>query len=229
MPTFDPVAFGERLRRHMDERDLDVKSLRQQVSDATGGARGTSYGTVWSYVKGHAPLEPRREVVEALAALLDVLPEYLLHGGAKSQAEAAILEREDEREDEREGSLITEWMLEELEGLDRLDVSVHLALMTLSGRWLTAMERSGRELESEDEVKAYLLSTWAFLWAPLTGWGRWIDRDVHMDQGSLSDYMTAMLHAMNLSLQVVAPPGLTPEDVATWPKYPTEETDDAEA
>ena len=225
MSTFDPVTFGERLRLRMDERGLDVKSLRQQVSDATGGARGTSYGTIWSYVKGHAPLEPRREVVEALAALLDVLPEYLLHGGAKSQAEAAILEREEERDDSR----FNEWMLNELEDLDRLDASVHLALIALLHRWLTAMERSGRELESRDEAEAYLLSTWAFLWEPLKAWGRWIDRNVTVDQGSLSDYMTAMLHAMNLSLQVVAPPGLRPEDVATWPKYSTQEVDDAEA
>lgn len=226
MSTFDPGAFGERLRRCMAQRGLDVKSLRQQISDATGGARGTSYGTIWSYVKGHAPLEPRREVVEALAALFDVLPEYLLHGGPKSQAEAAILEREEERDDSR----FNEWMLNELEGLDRLDLSVHLALIDLLHRWLTAMERVGRELESEDQAKAYLFSTWAFLWEPLTAWARWIDRDVAMDQGSLSDYMTAMLHAINLSLQVVAPPGLTPEDVAAWPKYPTQkETDDAEA
>ena len=218
-------TVGERLATR------SIRSLQQALHDKRVPVPGSSYANVHAYFRGRT--KPTLEFIEAAAEELGVNLEWLAFGkGAmterdqrEAKAAAALLEREDERE----GSLFTEWMLAELDDLDLLDTSVHLALMTLTQRWFTAMERSGRELESEDEVKAYLLSTWAFLWAPLTAWGRWIDRDVTMDQGSLNDYMTAMLHAVNLSLQVVAPPGLTPEEVATWPKYPTEETDDAEA
>lgn len=38
-----------------------------------------------------------------------------------------------------------------------------------------------------------------------------------------SSAIMAMCHALNLSFQVVAPPGLTPEEVASWP--PSEESD----
>jgi hypothetical protein len=219
----------ERLGRALKEAKRSIRSLQQALHEA--GHPGSSYANVHAYFKGRT--KPPVEFIEAAAKELRANPEWLAFGKGwmtereqrEAEATAAILEREDERD----GSLFNEWMLEELEGLDRLDASVHLALIALLHRWLTAMERSGRELESRDDAKAYLYLTWDFLWEPLTAWARWIDREVTMDSGSLSDYMTAMLHAMNLSLQVVAPPGLTPEDVAAWPKYPTEETNDAEA
>ena len=220
----------DRLEKARKAANKSIRSVQKGLHDA--GVPGSSYANVHAYFRGRT--KPTLEFIEAAAKELVANPEWLAFEKGwmtereqqEAEAAAAILEREDERD----GSLFNEWMLEELEDLDRLDPSVHLALIALSHRWLTAMERSGRELESRDEAKAYLFSTWAFLWGPLTAWARWIDRDVTMDPGLLSDYMTAMLHAMNLSLQVVAPPGLTPEDVAAWPKYPTQkETDDAEA
>ena len=99
MPTFDPAAFGARLRDAMEKRGFDVKKLREKVENEviskTGKKRGTSYGTVWSYVNGQAPLEPRREVVEALAEVLSperdhLLPHFLMFGeGPRTLAEAA--------------------------------------------------------------------------------------------------------------------------------------------
>lgn len=108
MPTFDPVAFGARLRKEMKTHDLDVKKLQKkveyEVTIKTGTKRGTSYGTIWSYVNGHAPLEPRREVVEALAAVLSpphdpLLSPFLLFGdGSRTRAEAAAEAVADGRE-----------------------------------------------------------------------------------------------------------------------------------
>ena len=218
-----------RLEKARKEANRSIRSLQQALHDKKVPVPGSSYANVHAYFKGRT--RPTLEFIKAAAEELGVKPEWLAFGNGwmtereqrEAEAAAALLEREEERE----GSLFNERMLEELEGLDRLDPSVHLALHALVHRWLAAMERSGRELESEDEVKAYLDLTWHFLREPLRAWARWIDRDVTMDSGSLSDYMTAMLHAMNLSLQVVAPPGLTPEEVATWPKYPNQkETDD---
>ena len=96
MPTFDPALFGANLREAMKGRGFDVKTLQKEVAREvarqTGKTRGTSYGTIWSYVNNQAPLEPRREVVEALATLLDRLPDNLMFGtGPKTQREAEAL------------------------------------------------------------------------------------------------------------------------------------------
>lgn len=77
MPDFDAVAFGERLHDELERRAWNVKTLQRHLRGRTGGAKGTSYGQVWSYVNGKAPIEPRRNVLEALAVLLEVRMEWL--------------------------------------------------------------------------------------------------------------------------------------------------------
>ena len=87
---FEPVGFGERLQAELDRRAWDVKTLQKAVRTKMGKARGTSWGSIWSYVNGHAPIEPRREVMEALAELLGILPHFLMYGdGYRTAVEAA--------------------------------------------------------------------------------------------------------------------------------------------
>lgn len=93
-PQFEPTAFGRRLRDEMSAADLDVQALqvevRRLVKAATGDTKGTSYGTIWSYVKGQAPIEPRREVIDALARVFRVRPEWLAFDrGQRTDAEEA--------------------------------------------------------------------------------------------------------------------------------------------
>ena len=110
MPTFDPKAFGERLRDALEEGGWDVKKLRQAVHTKTGGARGTSYGSVWSYVNGQAPIDPRREVVEALSELLDRLPEFLMYGeGPRTKREEQTEKARKEARVHEEGGEIEPW------------------------------------------------------------------------------------------------------------------------
>ena len=92
MPEFDPIPFGSRLKAAMADLDLDVKGLQRDLVRRTNKARGTSYGNIWSYVNGQAPLEPRREVVDALGEILDRLPDYLMFGTPpKTSREAELL------------------------------------------------------------------------------------------------------------------------------------------
>src|SRR5689334_10691178 len=90
MPEFDPVAFGFRLREELERAGLDVKAFQAKVVERGGAMVGTSYGSIWSFVKGHAPREPRVEVIEAMAHVLGVLPSYLMIGGPRTtEAKAA--------------------------------------------------------------------------------------------------------------------------------------------
>jgi hypothetical protein len=211
----------------MEERGLQLKPFQEAVQEKTGHARGTSYGQVWSYVKGQAPLEPRREVVEAMAEELGVLPTYLLYGGSRTAEEAQVVEAVAEEE----GSFLRR-MQEVIPDLQRLDPSVQLALVTLLSRHATAHQRAGKVLppeEVEERMLAYLQSVWAYMWQPLVAWGQYIGRDQQLDHGALNNYLMAALHAQNLLFHVVAPPGLTPDEVEGWPEYPQEEDTDGDA
>ena len=87
--NFDPMSFGRRLTNEMRSAGLDVKALQARVRRKTN-ARGTSYGTVWSYVNGQAPTEPRREVINALAEIFSVRPQWLaFESGRRTTAEEA--------------------------------------------------------------------------------------------------------------------------------------------
>lgn len=95
MAEYSAAGFGDRLRKAMERQGWTVKShvrrLQQDVHKATRGARGTSYGSIYSYVHGQGPpSEPRREVVDALAKVLKVLPDHLLFGGPKTIEESAL-------------------------------------------------------------------------------------------------------------------------------------------
>jgi len=89
----NPEDFGERLRWEMEDLKWDIKHLQEELKSEldkkAAGLRGTSYGSVWSYVKGKAPAEPRREVIQGLAKLFGVLPDYLLFGGPRTEKDVA--------------------------------------------------------------------------------------------------------------------------------------------
>ncbi|HSG48657.1 MAG TPA: hypothetical protein VLA43_12630, partial [Longimicrobiales bacterium] len=102
--SYDPRGFGERLSQEMATRGVTVPQLSEAVRRRSGGARGTSYGSVWAYAQGKGPeTAPRREVVEALAVELQVLPDWLLDGeGPRTTEEEARVIRHAADEDEPE-------------------------------------------------------------------------------------------------------------------------------
>ncbi|HUF69829.1 MAG TPA: hypothetical protein VMM79_14390 [Longimicrobiales bacterium] len=146
MGAFDPRGFGERLRRALDDgRALghnlsDVKALQAAVHQRTD-ARGTSYGSIWSYVNGQAPLEPRREVVEALAVVLGVRVEWLLQDdGAMTEIEQHARETVSAAAPRGEDSArkITEAFASIIPNFDRLNLGTD----ALYWAWLNLLNRS---------------------------------------------------------------------------------------
>jgi hypothetical protein len=120
LKRFDPKAFGRRLSLELDAKKWDVRHFQQELEKRVKGERmGTSYGSVWSYVNGQAGTrEPRRETVEAMAALLGVLPDYLLYDGPRTEAaRIAALGSEEALEDQRRTDAVKAVFNERLWGL----------------------------------------------------------------------------------------------------------------
>lgn len=85
----DSRALGVRLAERLHEKGWSYKEFQRRVQSAAGGARGTSYGTVWSYVNGEVS-EPRAKVVQAMADVLGLSTDWLLSGeGPRTHGEVA--------------------------------------------------------------------------------------------------------------------------------------------
>lgn len=98
MQGFDPAWFGERIEEERNTRGWKLQTLQSELAKQTDNARGTSYGAVWSYIKGKAPADPRREVIDGLAALFGVRPEYLMRPGEeRTDADATAARRAEAR------------------------------------------------------------------------------------------------------------------------------------
>jgi hypothetical protein len=89
----DPAELGRRLRDEMALRFPDVKAFAAAVAKTAGPVRGTSYPNIYAYVTGKAPDEPRPAIIEAMAKVLGVLPEYLVSDGPRTAAEQEARER----------------------------------------------------------------------------------------------------------------------------------------
>ena len=200
--TFDPMAFGKRLSELLKGRGWDVRTFQRALLERIG-KNGTSYATVWSYVKGHAPLEPRREVIAGMAELFNVLPDHLLFGGPKTEAEAAL-----KREHDTDGFL--DDLFREIPELRDLDFSVQAALHSYLFRWTNARAAIGRPVET-NEIVPYAARVFSWLREPVDQWAGVSTETLSVDAGDFSDYLTAMLNGLNLSLRLVVPssPALT--------------------
>lgn len=77
-PIIDPAAMSRVLKKELEER-WELQKFQEAVRKASGEARGTSYGAVWSYVNA-PPDHPRPEVVQAMAEVLGIRFEYLATG-----------------------------------------------------------------------------------------------------------------------------------------------------
>lgn len=88
----DAAALGRRLASRLEERGWGYKEFQRRVREATGGARGTSYGSVWAYVNGEVA-EPRPRIVAAMADVLGLSREWLATGTGPRTREAAARSR----------------------------------------------------------------------------------------------------------------------------------------
>ena len=85
----DPAEIADRLSERLREKGLGYEDFQRRVREASDGARGTSYGSIWAYANGRVS-EPRPRVVRAMADVLGVTYEWLMTGrGPRTVAEAA--------------------------------------------------------------------------------------------------------------------------------------------
>lgn len=205
MPDFDATAFGTRLHAALQDRGWDVKKLQETVRGRYGRLPGSSYGNVWSYVNGKAPIEPRRELVDAMADLLGVFPEYLLFGGPRTDIEAAATEAALSGSPATQGPDATDIygrLCELRPQLRELEMSVGIVLMMHMQRWGQARLRLTGTRPSLEEAIEYGAETWDYIMEPLVAFATDADRkSLRLDVTSCGDYVVAMIHALNLSFQ----------------------------
>jgi transcriptional regulator with XRE-family HTH domain len=166
IPHVDSSTLGERLFASLQEKGWSYKEFQQKVQRVAGGARGTSYGTVWSYVNGEVA-EPRPRIVQAMAEVLGLSTEWLASGdGPRTEKEVARSALGVEAGDERTQQLgmlfrtmqTARSRLPSLEGelLERRDHVLENLVVDL-------LESGGRGLETfgEGEVtEAIVLVAW---------------------------------------------------------------------
>jgi transcriptional regulator with XRE-family HTH domain len=93
--TLDADSVGHRLSERLQERGWGYEEFHRRVREAAGGARGSSYGSVWAYVNGKVS-EPRPAVVRAMAEVLDVTYDWLMTGKGPRTVEDAARDRRTE-------------------------------------------------------------------------------------------------------------------------------------
>jgi hypothetical protein len=84
-------TFGSRLRQAIEKSDFSFRAFQREVSSRVTG--GITYPTINSYLKDET--EPRRDFIEAAAAILGVWGSWLAFGvGPRTDEEAASEERQ---------------------------------------------------------------------------------------------------------------------------------------
>lgn len=100
MPDFE--GLPGRLEDELRAKGFTLRGFHKAVEAAAGGVRGTSYGTVYSYVKEPVSKEVfRPHILEAMAEVLGVRYEYLLEGtGARTEREELLRQETLEAEED---------------------------------------------------------------------------------------------------------------------------------
>lgn len=164
MSEYTPQGFGDRLQAAMERRGWSVKGdltrLQEEAAKLSGGSRGTSYANIYSYVHGRGPIdEPRREVVKALATVLNVLPDHLVYGGPRTAEESPLYLPRDENREARQKLRIDVYaaVRNEIGALMPvgLDVGITELIMTTVAAVARGMALSGDEY-GENEPARYL-------------------------------------------------------------------------
>lgn len=91
MAVYTPEGFGKRIRAELQNQKRTIQWLQTEVEKGTGGATGSSWGSIYSYWRGKGPQdEPRPKIVKAIAEALGVLPNYLLYNGPRTNDDSPL-------------------------------------------------------------------------------------------------------------------------------------------
>jgi transcriptional regulator with XRE-family HTH domain len=168
LQVVDSGSLARRLTSALDEKGWGYEDFHRRVRDAAHGARGTSYGSVWSYVNGKVS-EPRAPVVLAMAEVLGVTYEWLATGdGPRTCEDAARQDRTPRAAARDEGARRLASLLDAMEGArDRLpDPPARLLARQdriVERLVIDLLESGGRTFDSHAEgevAEATRLVTW---------------------------------------------------------------------
>lgn len=199
--SYDPRGFGERLAQEMATRGVTVPQLSEAVRNRSGGARGTSYGSVWAYAQGKGPeTAPRREVVEALAEELQVLPDWLLEGdGPRTTEEEVRVIRHTEEGDQPQARRVRLHLQAMKRARQKLPWMTPGLEYVVDALVIQFFHSSGRRLEDyspEQVEEATMLLGWLmFLPGQALGSTDWIQR-----RGGAEEIVLAMATALRLAM-----------------------------
>jgi transcriptional regulator with XRE-family HTH domain len=193
-PTFDPIAFGERLRKEMDRTGKKTKPLHVELRDKLGKeAPGTSYGQVWTYVNGQAPIEPRREVLEALAEVFNVRVEFLAFGqGARTEAEEEVRRSQAPHTEQNFWSRVHD----EIPDLAWLDLSVTGNLIGVTLRCHAFRTMVGRTVGG-DGLLPLAEEWWRMVTNSAAAAEEILGVPIRQHHDAFSDYANGVLHALS--------------------------------
>lgn len=164
----DTLGLGRRLSAELEERGMDLRTFHQEVSGASSEARGSSYGSVFSYVKGKISEEAvRPNIVQAMATVLGVRFEWLMNGkGPRTPQDAAREELWEEGEDqELETKVKALALLRELRGNlpfhdDYLPMEALLAFESVAFEFMGAAGIPGDDLTTAMDLMERLAWLW---------------------------------------------------------------------
>lgn len=202
MHDYSPEAFGKTIREEMKRRGWsEIRDLQERLKRAAPpGTPGLSYASVWSYVNGDGPANPRRGVVETLAELFGTRTDYLLYGGPRTDEDARV--ETDAKSAEPD---LYDMLRAAIPELSDLDFAVSAALMTYMQRWTQANVRAGLPVEVDDAIH-HVMVVWEWAQEPLNAWATRTGREpLEVSRDGASDYLMAALHARNVSLAVAQP------------------------
>jgi transcriptional regulator with XRE-family HTH domain len=173
----DSGTLSRRLASRLEEKGWGYEDFHRRVRDAADGARGSSYGSVWSYVNGKVA-EPRPQIVRAMAEVLGVTYEWLVTGEGPRTAEEVARTRTPKSAARDEGSHRLARLLEAMEGARERLPDPPARLLARQDRVverlvIDLLESDGRSFDSyaEGEVAdATRLVTW-LLTLPLIALG----------------------------------------------------------
>ncbi len=115
---FDPLGFQLRFKDERGRSDLTYQQVSDGVTNATCGARGASYGSVYSY-EHDVPDPPRENIVRALADLFGVEFKWLMWGEDPRTKARASEEAIGEEDAVNEEALVDHWTKNLSETIDK--------------------------------------------------------------------------------------------------------------
>lgn len=194
-------TVGGRLLEAITRKLGSVRRFERALIKGAPDLRGTSRQTLYRYFKGE--VEPSAGVISAAAALLEVREAWLARGEGEmteeEEREAQRLRRSARRRVDVSDDGLFEAVSSAVPDLAELSPAVGVALMAHVLRW----ERARKRFRLAADREGYARDVWKYLEYPLSEWAAALPQELVISPTALGDYAMAMIHGLDLSLQIL--------------------------